>query len=307
MDEDNYSPYYPIIDHQRYPSLPPQNAEVRARPDQNDDLPFQHYQLQVKHEQLQKQYNQLQSQHNELQMKQDDLQTRHNSLQLRHSRLQHHVRSDPQIRKRISLALDQVYSARAAKRDHELEAPAANAAPVGRRRRITRISQKTKPVVEKKCKIESVVKGESIEEDESHHTPDREYAPSSADSFDEEMEDGDYEPTPEPVAPATIASQVTVAPHELKSTVKKDYEMGMPIYHRKESACCGAEMTREEFCYVKGKPYDAPQTLPTPDNNGNTQGYKFFLITLAERDRLDAWRIVNGRKPPPNTQRYHVG
>ncbi|TGO53718.1 hypothetical protein BCON_0119g00090 [Botryotinia convoluta] len=292
MEEDNQNPYYPITDRQRYPSFPPENGEVHARSGQNIDLQFQRHQLQY-------QYSQLQMQHNNLQT----------------HRLQLHVRRDPIALERISLALNQVHGASLVKHDDDHEAPAENAAPVGGHRYITRSSQKTEPVVKGERKIEPVVKEEPqvapvvkeepIEDDHSHLTPDREYAPSSAGFSDEEMEDDDYEPTPAPVAPVTIARSVahsiappaTVARHEVKFTVKRDREQNMPIYHRKEFAYCEISMTREEYYHVKGHTYVAPQTLSTPDKNGNTQDRKRLRITWAERDRLNAWRIRHGRNP----------
>ncbi|TGO86077.1 hypothetical protein BPOR_0337g00020 [Botrytis porri] len=222
MDENNQNPYYPITDRQRYPALSPENGDVHARPNQNVDLQFQHQQLQMQHEELQTQYNQLQMQHN-------DLQTKHNGLQSNYNRLKFHVRRDPLAFQRVIHAWKQDHDSSLVEHDDEYEAPVANAAPVADRRYITRSIQKTEPVVKGERKTEPVVKKEyqvasiikeepkaapfvkqePVEDEHFRPTPDREYAPSSAGSSDEDMEDRDYEPTPAPVAPATFARLVT--------------------------------------------------------------------------------------------------
>ncbi|TGO36482.1 hypothetical protein BHYA_0123g00100 [Botrytis hyacinthi] len=303
------NPYYPITDPQQYPSFPPENAEVSAGPSQDIDLQFQRHQLRSQNEQLQNQngelqsqYNQLQMQHNDLQDKHNDLQDKHNDLQdkhndlqdkqndlqdkydelqSRHSRLRLHIRGDPIAFERLFIAARKVYRANLVQHDNEHEAPAENFAPAGGHRYITRSTQKTQPVV----------MGEPVEDDDSNLTSDREYAPSLEGFSDEEMEDEDYEPTPKPVAPATVAH------HEVRFTVKKGREQNMLIYHGKEFAYCKVSMTREEFHYVRGEASGAPQTLPTPDKNGNIQDHQRMRVTWAEREKLNAWRIRHGRKP----------
>ncbi|KAF5868698.1 uncharacterized protein Bfra_012028 [Botrytis fragariae] len=334
MEEDDQNPYYPITDRQRYPSFPPEDTDVHACSGQNIDLQFQRHQLQNQYDQLQMQHEQLQSQYNQLQMQHNNLQTTHNELQSKHNRLRSHVCNDPIALQRITLALNLVHGASLVKHD-EHEAPAANLAPVGGHRYITRRTKKTETVVKGERKMEPdvkeeprvatvikeernvvpFVKEEPIEDDRSHLTPDREYAPSSASLSDEEMEDEDYEPTPAPVAPivrsvaspatiarpfarpTTVAPPATVAPHELRFTMKADREANMSIYHRKEFAYCEIAMTKEEYYHVKGQNYVAPQTLATPDRNGNTEDRRRLRITWAERDRLNAWRARHGRKP----------
>ncbi|TGO13645.1 hypothetical protein BPAE_0721g00010 [Botrytis paeoniae] len=311
MEEDNQNPYYPVTDRQRYPSFPPETAEIHARPNKDIDLQFQRHQLQYQHDQLQIQHEQLQSQHNQLQMQHNYLQTKHNDPQSKYNRLQFHIRRDPLALERITLALNQVHGASLFKHDDEHEAPAANGPPVAGHRYITRSTHKTERVVKGERKIEPIVKEEPqvapfvkeepIEDDHSHLTPDREYAPSSASLSDKDIEDEDYEPTPAPVTPvalpATIAPPATVAPHELRFTIKEDREANMSIYHRKEFAYCEISMTKEEYYHVKGQTYVAPQALTTPDRNGNTEDRKRLRITWAERDRLNDWRVRHGRNP----------
>ncbi|TEY28276.1 hypothetical protein BOTCAL_1038g00030 [Botryotinia calthae] len=314
MDEDNQNPYYPITNRQRYPSIPPQNAEVTAPSNQNIELQYQCQQLQyqnglfqVHNEQLRDQNNQLQSQCNQIQIQHSSLQIEHSTLQLQYSGLQSYLGLREQALRRVSSASNLHRAASLIEHYKEDDASLAHASSADRRLYDTLRSQKIEPAIKEEHQIAPVIKEErqiapviKEEDDHSRPTPDRGYSPSPAGFFDEEMEDEDYKPIPAPIARATAgratAVSATVAPHELRVSSTKDSEENMPIHHRMEFAYCEISMTKEEYFHVKGFNYDAPQASSMPNKNDNIQDRKRIRITWAERDRLNDWRVNNYRK-----------